>query len=69
MTERLTPFPLICPHCHAAAKYEAWKTVEDDVHVYGQTTWECGWTFRRWKDEEFNLGAQEMVAAPCRRKP
>ncbi len=65
----LTPFPTTCPHCGAMAKYEAWRTVEKGVHVYGSTTWECGWTYKRWKDEEFDLGVQHMAVTPCRRKP
>ena len=66
MTERLTPFPLICPHCHAAAKYEAWKTVEDGIHLYGLTTWECGWAFNRWKDDQFGT-VHEAETGKCGR--
>ena len=69
MTEQLTPFPATCPHCGAMAKYEAWKTVENGVHLYGLTTWECGWAFNRWKGEEFEPRVHQSITANCRRKP
>lgn len=67
MTEKLAPFPMICPHCHAAAKYEVWRTLEEGVHLYGLTTWECGWAFHRWKEDPSGA-IREAATSECRRR-
>jgi hypothetical protein len=41
---------------------------EGGVHVYGLTTWECGYALQRTYDEEFSRPI-EFEPGRCRRTP
>lgn len=66
--EELTPIPEKCPHCGSFARYEASKEMVDGKHLYGLTTWECGFAFQRTRDEEFDRPV-EFEPGRCRRTP
>ena len=68
MTDKPEPFPTKCPHCGSFARYEASKVSESGVHVYGLTTWECGYVLQRTFDEEFSRPF-EFEPGKCRRVP
>lgn len=68
MTDDLTPIPEKCPHCGAFARHEASKEMVGGKHLYGHTTWECGYSFHRLRDEEFDRPI-EYEPGRCRRVP
>lgn len=66
--EELIPFAEKCPRCGCFARYEASKEIVGGKHLYGLTTWECGYAFQRTHDEEFSRSI-EFEPGRCRRTP